>query len=208
MKQVKNTKKISLTSTILYIVFVLLLFGVVAFLWTFTDGGQAELKTFYIEHQGKRITSSTSEVVLYPNKKAQFDVKYLTVNLDETTEDFKVEIKPIVNADTNFSFTANGTITSFNALKDTDFSDYFSLEKGDGYFVITPPENFTVEDAICFAYSTQEVEFVTKIDNSKTYFKLVVSSQDGKSVYEINLNPYVKVQGISVDNITFGGIKE
>ena len=57
------------------ILVLLLVAGLVAVIYKFTNGFNEDFKTFYVEHEGKQILAQNSELALEPGKTYRFDVK-------------------------------------------------------------------------------------------------------------------------------------
>lgn len=84
----------------------LLVAGLVAVLYRFTNGFNEGFKTFYVEHDGERILSSESKMILETDTTYRFDVKYTFDTPQSDTKDYSVKIMP--NAERDFDFTVDG----------------------------------------------------------------------------------------------------
>ena len=84
----------------------LLLAGIVAVIYRFTNGFNEDFKSFYVEHDGEQILSADSKMSFKAGETYRFDVKY-TFDTDKSeTKDYSVTIVP--NAEKDFEYTVDG----------------------------------------------------------------------------------------------------
>ncbi len=96
-----------LAAKVIGIILVLLLVaGLVAVIYKFTNGFNEDFKTFYVEYEGKQILAQNSELALEPGKTYRFDVKYTFDTQQSETKDYIVEIVP--NAEQDFEYLVDG----------------------------------------------------------------------------------------------------
>ena len=107
------------------ILVLLLVAGLVAVIYKFTNGFNEDFKTFYVEYEGKQILAQNSELALEPGKTYRFDVKYTFDTQQSETKDYIVEIVP--NAEQDFEYLVDGETYLYS--KAGDLFAAFSLKK-------------------------------------------------------------------------------
>ena len=126
------------------ILVLLLVAGLVAVIYKFTNGFNEDFKTFYVEHEGKQILSENSEMTFTEGKTHRFDVKY-TFDTDKSeTKDYSVTIVP--NAEKDFEYTVDGEPYLYS--KAGDLSAAFGLRKHDTYFEIVTADGMTLQSVL------------------------------------------------------------
>lgn len=85
------------------ILVLLLLAGLVAIIYKFTNGFNEDFKTFYVEYGGEQILTTESEMHLTSGNTHRFDVKYTFDT--ENTEPKGYNVKIVPNAQRDFDFT-------------------------------------------------------------------------------------------------------
>ena len=187
------------------IVLVLLLVaGLVAVLYKFTNGFNEDFKTFYVEHEGKQILAQKSELALEPGKTYRFDVKYTFDTGQTEVRDYSVEIVP--NAEQDFEYTVDGETYLYS--KAGDLSSAFSLNKQKSYFEITLREDMTLQSVLETVHPGQQVEVPGNASDGNPFpYALIVSSYNGNVSYRIAFNLGADVTGITLDppSIVFTG---
>ena len=88
------------------ILVLLLLAGIVAVIYRFTNGFNEDFKTFYVEYGGKQILTTESEMHLTSGNTHRFEVKYTFDTPQSDVKEYSVEIVP--NAQRDFDFTVDG----------------------------------------------------------------------------------------------------
>ena len=178
------------------ILILLLVAGLVAVIYKFTNGFNEDFKTFYVEYEGKQILAQNSELALEPGKTYRFDVKYTFDTQQSETKDYSVEIVP--NAEQDFEYTVDGEPYLFSRAG--DLSAAFSLKKQATHFEITLREDMTIQSVLETVYPGQQVEVPgTAADENPFPYALIVSSYNGNVSYRIAFNLGADVTGITLD---------
>ena len=192
-----------LAAKIIGIILVLLLVaGLVAVLYKFTNGFNEDFKTFYVEHEGKQILSENSETTFTKGKTHRFDVKYTFDTAQTEARDYSVEIVP--NAEQDFEYTVDGETYLYS--KAGDLSSAFSLKKQKSYFEITLREDMTVQSVLETVHPGQQVKVPENAADVFPYV-LCISSYNGNVSYRIAFDLGADVTGITLDppGIVFTG---
>ena len=186
------------------ILVLLLLAGLVAIIYRFTNGFNEDFKTFYVEYGGEQILTTESEMHLVSGGTHRFDVKYTFDT--ENTEPKGYNVKVVPNAQRDFDFMVDGERHLYS--KQGDMTAAFGLKKSDTYFEITIPEDFSLEYALQSCYPGKEVVVPEEADtgNLQPYI-LVISSYNDSVVYHIALSVGAEVTGVTLDpdHIIFTG---
>ena len=135
------------------ILVLLVVTGLVAIIYKFTNGFNEEFKTFYVDYGGEQILSADSNLALAKNETHRFDVKYTFDTPQSDVKGYSVEIIP--NAERDFDFTVDGERYLYS--KQDDMSAAFGLKKSDTYFELTIPQDFSLEYALQSCYPGKEV---------------------------------------------------
>ena len=186
------------------ILILLLVAGLVAVIYKFTNGFNEDFKTFYVEYEGKQILAQNSELALEPGKTYRFDVKYTFDTQQSETKDYSVEIVP--NAEQDFEYTVDGETYLYS--KAGDLSAAFSLKKQKSYFEITLREDMTIQSVLEAIHPGQQVEVPGNASDGNPFpYALIVSSYNGNVSYRIAFNLGADVTGITLDppSIVFTG---
>lgn len=194
-----------LAAKVIGIILVLLLVaGLVAVIYKFTNGFNEDFKTFYVEHDGEQILSENSAMTFTKGRTHRFDVKYTFDTQQSETRDYSVEIVP--NAEQDFEYTVDGETYLYS--KAGDLSAAFSLKKQKRYFEITLREDMTVQSVLETVHPGQQVEVPgTAADENPFPYALIVSSYNGNVSYRIAFDIGTDVTGITLDppSIVFAG---
>ena len=194
-----------LAAKIIGIILVLLLVaGLVAVIYKFTNGFNEDFKTFYVEHEGKQILSENSEMTFTEGKTHRFDVKYTFDTGQAEARDYSVEIVP--NAEQDFEYTVDGETYLYS--KAGDLSAAFSLKKQKSYFEITLREDMTVQSVLEAVHPGQQVKVPENASDGNPFpYALIVSSYNGNVSYRIAFDIGTDVTGITLDppSIVFTG---
>lgn len=189
------------------ILVLLVVTGLVAIIYKFTNGFNEEFKTFYVDYGGEQILSADSNLALAKNETHRFDVKYTFDTPQSDVKGYSVEIMP--NAERDFDFTVDGERYLYS--KQDDMSAAFGLKKSDTYFELTIPQDFSLEYALQSCYPGKEVIVLEEAITANAYpYMLVVSSYNGNIVYHIALSVGTEVTGVTLDpsQIIFTGSQE
>lgn len=189
------------------ILVLLVVTGLVAIIYKFTNGFNEEFKTFYVDYGGEQILSADSNLALAKNETHRFDVKYTFDTPQSDVKGYSVEIMP--NAERDFDFTVDGERYLYS--KQDDMSAAFGLKKSDTYFELVIPEDFSLEYALQSCYPGKEVVVPEEATDANTYpYMLVISSYNDSVVYHIALSVGAEVTGVTLDpdHIIFTGSSE
>lgn len=186
-----------LAAKIIGIILVLLLVaGLVAVIYKFTNGFNEDFKTFYVEHDGEQILSADSKMSFKAGETYRFDVKY-TFDTDKSeTKDYSVTIVP--NVEKDFEYTVDGETYLYS--KAGDLSAAFALNKQDSYFAITLREDMTLQSVLEAIHPGQQVEVPENASDGNPFpYALIVSSYNGNVNYHIAFNLGADVTGITLE---------
>ena len=192
-----------LAAKVIGIILVLLLVaGLVAVIYKFTNGFNEDFKTFYVEHDGEQILSENSAMAFTEGKTHRFDVKYTFDTGQAEARDYSVEIVP--NAEQDFEYTVDGETYLYS--KAGDLSAAFSLKKQKSYFEITLREDMTVQSVLEAVHPGRQVEVPENAADVFPYV-LCISSYNGNVSYRIAFDLGADVTGITLDppSIVFTG---
>ena len=192
-----------LAAKIIGIILVLLLVaGLVAVIYKFTNGFNEDFKTFYVEHDGEQILSADSKMSFKAGETYRFDVKYTFDTGQTEARDYSVEIVP--NAEQDFEYTVDGETYLYS--KAGDLSSAFSLKKQKSYFEITLREDMTVQSVLETVHPGQQVKVPENAADVFPYV-LCISSYNGNVSYRIAFDLGADVTGITIDppGIVFTG---
>ena len=197
--------KVKTAAKIIGIILVLLLLaGLVAIIYRFTNGFNEDFKTFYVEYGGEQILTTESEMHLTSGNTHRFNVKY-TFDA-ENTEPKGYNVKIVPNAQRDFDFTVDGERYLYS--KQGDMTAAFGLKKSDTYFELVIPEDFSLEYALQSCYPDKEVIVPKGADTGNLQpYMLVISSYNESVVYHIALSVGAEVTGVELDpdHIIFTG---
>ena len=186
------------------ILVLLLLAGLVAIIYRFTNGFNEDFKTFYVEYGGEQILTTESEMHLTSGNTHRFDVKYTFDTENAEPKGYNVKVVP--NAQRDFDFTVDGERYLYS--KQGDMTAAFGLKKSDTYFELTIPEDFSLEYALQSCYPDKEVIVPEEADTGNLQpYMLVISSYNDSVVYHIALSVGAEVTGVELDpdHIIFTG---
>lgn len=178
------------------ILVLLLLAGLVAVVYRFTNGFNEDFKTFYVEHNGNQILTTDTQMSLEAGEVYRFDVKYTFDTENAQPKDYNVKVVP--NIERDFDYTVDGERYLYS--KTSDLTSAFGLSKEDTYFEITIPEDMSIQKALESCYPGQSVVVPDSAAADNPYpYALIVSSYNESVVYHIYLSIGVNVTGVSLD---------
>lgn len=189
------------------ILVLLLLAGIVAVIYRFTNGFNEDFKTFYVEYDGEQILTADSKLHLVEGQTHRFDVKYTFDAGNAEPKDYNVKVIP--NAERDFDFTVDGERYLYS--KEGDMTAAFGLNKQDTYFELVLPEDFALQYALQSCYPGKEVIVPEEAEQGNPYpYTLVVSSYNESVTYNIRLSVGAEVTGVTLDpsQIIFTGKQE
>ena len=176
----KRNNSADIVVAILSLLFVV---AIVAFVFKFTNGLNEDLKTFYIEHNGKQIVATDSQMTFDTESEHRFDCKYIS-NPDNNT--FNLKVVPNVTEETDFSYTVDGKSHKWSEVE--DLTSCFNLDKQANYFIISFPANFSMQDVLSSLYPESQVVISDTLSFYQYYYTLHVSNYNEKINYYINFN--------------------
>jgi len=95
---------------------VLLIAATLGFTYKYTNGFNEDLKTFYVEHNGKQILTTESKLTFKKEVVQRFDVKYTFDKDDAEPKGYKVKI--VSNMTRDFDYTVDGEKYLFSKVGD------------------------------------------------------------------------------------------
>ena len=172
-------------STILSSIFILLLVvGVVGFLFIRTDNFTAPLKNFYVTCGNDDIMQDRNNFDIVIGKEYKFEIT-TDINVSGTGAKYIVSLVPNETSTTTFSYMANETEYNFGDLE--SLTKGFSIVAYGDYFTLTA--NMDMQDILQLYYPEQTLENVpTALNSNLPYFRLVVQSADKSETININFN--------------------
>ena len=178
------------------ILVLLLLAGLVAVVYRFTNGFNEDFKTFYVKHNGSQILTTDTPMPLEAGEVYRFDVKYTFDTENAQPKDYNVKVVP--NVERDFDYTVDGERYLYS--KTSDLTGAFGLSKQDTYFEITIPEDMSIQKALESCYPGQSVVVPDSAVADNPYpYALIVSSYNESVVYHIYLSIGVNVTSVSLD---------
>ena len=164
-------------------IILLLVVGVVGFLFIFTENFTTPLKNFYVTCGNDDFISDRENFDIVVGKEYKFEI---TTNIDlGTGKKYIVSVVPNETSATTFSYDVDGTQKNF---ADTDtLTKGFSIATYDNYFLFT--SLYDLQTILELYNPMQSVSNVpTAIDSGLPYFKLVIQSADLSETININFN--------------------
>ena len=162
---------------------VLLLAAAVGFAYKYTNGFNEDLKTFYIEHNGKQILTTENKLTFKKEVVQRFEVKYTFDKDDAEPKGYKVKIVPNMTRD--FDYSVDGEKYLFSKLG--DLTAAFEPIMYDAYFELYFPHNLSFSEILKKAHNGTSVSVPTDALTNNPYpFKLQISSYNEKVTYNID----------------------
>ena len=187
--------KTKIGQVVSYIVILLVIVAVIGVFAYFTNGFTSDFKTFYVSVNGKDVMISGSGYAISENEPLSVDVKYTFGAFNKNdTKDYSVKIVPNKIENSDFTYTVDGEIKSFQS--ETDLTAAFEIEKGEKSFTVKPKGKSLTE--VLTAFYGKEV---TDCEN-KGYtdmFTIIVTSYNGEASVKVNFAVAGKVIGVSFD---------
>ena len=171
-------------STILSSLFILILVvGVVGFLFIFTENFTTPLKNFYVTCGNDDFISDRENFDIVVGKEYKFEI---TTNIDlGTGKKYIVSVVPNETSTTTFSYTADGT--QYNFVDIDNLIKGFNIVAYDDYFVLIAKND--LPDILKLYHGTHNIGNVPSvIDTDLPYFRLVIESADKTETININFN--------------------
>lgn len=170
-------------STILSSLCILLLVvGVVGFLFVWTESFTTPLKNFSIKCGNDDFYSDRENFDIVLGKQYKFEINSNILNGTQNKKYF-VSIVPNETSATSFMYTVDGVQYNFASLE--SLAKGFSISVYDDYFVLVADSD--LQDILQMYYQGQTIGGVpTAIDSNLPYFRLVI--QNGNLTETININ--------------------
>lgn len=191
-----SRKNNQVVNIIIAILSVLLVVAVIGFVFKFTNGLNEDLKTFYIEHNGKQIVATDSQMTFDVESEHRFDCKYLSTPDEDNL--FNVEVIPNVTEKTDFNFTVDDVSYKWSELK--DLTACFTINKQHNYFIITFPADFSMQSVLNSLYRDKDVVISDTLSLYQYYYTLHISNYNGKINYYIDFNVVDESKGDIIAN--------
>lgn len=163
---------------------VLLVVAIVGFVFTFTNGLNEDLKTFYVERNGKLIVAADSQTSFDTESENRFDCKYMSQPDEDNL--FTVKVVPNVTDKTDFDYTVDGI--SYKWSETNDLTACFDIDKQKDYFIISFPADFSIETVLRSLYPDKEVIIPDTLSFSEYYYTLQISNYNDSITYCIDFN--------------------
>jgi len=182
MSKRKSTNNLS---TLLSSIFILLLVvGVVGFLFIFTENFTTPLKNFYVTCGNDNIISDRENFDIVVGKEYKFEIK-TNLDVDGTQNKYIVSVVPNETSTTAFTYDVDGTQYNYADLQ--TLAKGFSISAYEDYFIFVA--NMDLKDILQFYYPTSTISNVpTALDTDCPYFRLVIKSGDLTETININFN--------------------
>lgn len=165
-------------------IILLLVVGVVGFLFIFTENFTTPLKNFYVTCGNDDFISDRENFDIVVGKEYKFEIT-TNINVSGTDTKYIVSVVPNETSTTTFSYNVDGTEYNFADLE--SLIKGFSVSAYDDYFILTA--NMDLPDILQLYYPSATLENVPiAIDSDIPYFRLVVSSADNSETININFN--------------------
>lgn len=190
-----SKKNSNTTNTIVAILSLLFVVAIVAFVFKFTNGLNEDLKTFYIEHNGKQIVATDSQMTFDTESEHRFDCKYIS-NPDNNT--FNLKVVPNVTEETDFNYTVDGKSYKWSEVQ--DLTACFNIDKQNNFFVISFPVDFSMESILSSLYPESNVVISDSLSLYQYYYTLHVSNYNEKINYYIDFSVSDVVDYVSLIN--------
>lgn len=174
-----NQKKVS--KVIAYVLLVAVLVMAMGLILTFTRGGTTGFKTFYCEHNGKKLFGHET-LSLPAGEKQPFEVKYtFDAFVEEEQKDFTVSIVTHGTEANQFTYTVDGVPHAWDSGVEMDVSQYFSLSKQADHFTMQLPAEFSMRAALEWLYEGKRIEVEKSVDVvADWYFAIKIQSYNGE----------------------------
>lgn len=183
-----------------YGLILLFLVAALGFAYKYTNGFNEELKTFYIEYDGKQILTTESKLTLKKDAVHRFNVKYTFDKDDAEPKGYKVKIVPNMSRD--FDFTVDGEKHIFSKVG--ELTAVFGAVKNETYFELYIPESLSFKEVLRKAYNGSTVSIPSDAEANNPYpFKLQISSYNDSITYNIDFT--FNADGTSGTDISGGG---
>ena len=171
----------------------LLLVGIVGFVFKYTNGFTENFKTVYVECDGKMLSASNSEETLKP-KAYRFDVKS-AVDIKETKPvEYSVKITPSKSID--FEFIINGETHKWHDIE--DISEAFNITLEPYYFTFDLSGYADINSLFEVLYKNSNITLPKGL-SERYLFTLEVTASE-KIICRINFRCFEPVASIRIED--------
>lgn len=177
----------TLVQVVLYGFLAVLVVGIIAVIYKYTNGFNEDFKTFYVEYNGEKILTEKTTLELDPKKQNVFAVKY-TFDKEEDSRGYSIKIVP--NVTTDFEFTVDDKKYMYSKAK--ELTEAFKIVKDETSFEIEVDENNNVHDVLKRVYGGEVKVSKAQAESNGYPYMLIISSYNGK----INYNIAFKIKGV------------
>lgn len=161
----------------------LLLAAALGFTYKFTNGFNEDLKTFYIEYNGKQILTTENKLTFNKEVVHRFDIKYTFDKEDAEPKGYKIKIVP--NMTRNFDYTVDGEKYLFSKVG--DLAAAFEPIMHETFFELYLPESTSFSGILKKAHNGNSVSVPSDALTNNPYpFSLKISSYNDKVTYNID----------------------
>ena len=176
-----NKKKVS--KIIAYVLLAAVLIMTAGLVLTFTRGGTTSFKTFYAEHNGKKLFGD-EQLSLVPEEELRFDVKYtFDALVEEEEKDYSVSIITYGTKENQFTYTVNGQPYGFDKKTEVDVSEYFNLKKEEDHFTMELPKDFSMSAVLSRVHEGSMINVAESVDVcAGWYFAIKIQSYNEESI--------------------------
>lgn len=192
-----------LGSKISYILTVVVIIGLllfsIGFISRFTNSFTSDFKTFYVEYNGKKITSDCKDVLFECGATNKINVYYSLEFLDNEKKDYTVQVLPNVTKENDFEYIVDEEKYLFSGIG--DLTEYFEIEKDEDSFTIKA--TMDVFKILKKKYEGKNVTY-TETDG-KNLLKLVIGNADNSVKISMAFTVTEQVEDIrfNKENIIF-----
>ena len=191
-KRNNGTFKISYILVVVLVILVLLL--AVSFIAKFTNNFTSDFAAFYVEHDGKTITSDRGGFNFDKDTEYRIKVGYPLGVFNKEKLSYNVKVMPNVTDETDFEFTDGTEAYKYSDI--TDLTEQFKIQQYDDYFTLTADK--LLNEIIENVYG-DTLTGVPSVNFKQDYLKLVISSVDSSACINLTFNVSIPVEGVQPD---------
>lgn len=179
MSKRKSTNFSTILSSFLIL---LLVVGVVGFLFIFTDNFTTDVKTFYVKCNNTTFIGNYENFDIVKDKEYKFDV----VNTFGIDNQLEISVVPNTSIEeSSFEFYANNIYHQY--CYEDSLTSAFEIKAYNNYFTFKATKD--LNEIISLNYPTQTITGCpVALDSGIPYFRLVISSDDLTQEININFN--------------------
>ncbi len=161
-------------------IILLLVVGLIGFLFIFTDNLSTDIKSFYVKQGGDTIISDRENYKIVVGKEYKFEINSTFGN----TENLEISVVPNTSVEESmFEYLVNGAYYQFAYEK--DITKGFEMKAYTNYFTFTA--NKDLHEILQMNYPDKTItDCPTAIDSDVAYFRLVIALKNGTEKLNIN----------------------